>query len=290
MSRCSVLVGYGYWGKIISRYLKDAGFDPVFVFDRHAHIPFESFLEEKQAEAVFVCSPVSTHYEYVKTALQSGCDVFCEKMLTADPVKAQELFGLADEKGRVLFTDYIYLYSPSIRKMKELLEGVGPVKSIQCEIHQNGKVYDDVDVIGNIGVHMISAAGFLTGFGKITELSIKLSDFSEVPLKECILDYMIGDIKVSISSSIVSDEKTRKISVYGAGGELDFDMTGDVTLMQKPDLREFSFDEANNLTNSLSAFRKCINATFENEYSLNRTCCSYTENTAAMTLSKIQKM
>lgn len=278
MSIRSVLVGYGYWGKIISRYLKDAGFDPVFVFDRHAEVTFESFLAEKQAEAVFVCSPVSTHYEYVKTALESGCDVFCEKMLTADPGRARELFDLADEKGRVLFTDYIYLYSPSIRKMKELLETIGPLKLIQCEIRQNGKIYDDVDVIGNIGVHMISAAGFLTGFDSITEPSVKLSGFSEVPLKECILDYSIGEIKVSISSSLVSDEKTRKISVYGASGELDFDMTGDITLIRRPELQEYSYDEANNLVNSLSVFSKCLDDHSDAEYSLNRTCCLYTEH------------
>lgn len=287
MNRRSVLVGYGYWGKIISRYLKDAGFDPVYVFDRHAEIPFENFLAEKQAEAVFICSPVSTHYEYVKTALEAGCDVFCEKMLTADPVKARELYDLADEKGRVLFTDYIYLYSPSIRKMKELTGNISPIDLIKCEIHQNGKIYDDVDVIGNIGVHMISAAGFLTDFNDAAGSSVKLSDLSEVPLKECTLDYRINETEVSISASLVSDEKTRNISAFGAGGELHFDMMKDITLRQMPDLREFSFDEGNNLVNSLSAFRKCLEDPSGDEYALNRSCCSYTECIVYLALSKI---
>lgn len=287
MSRRCVLVGYGYWGRIISRYLKDAGFDPVSVFDRHAQIPFEKFLKDAQADTVFICSPVSTHYEYVKASLQSGCDVFCEKMLTADPAKAKELFGLADEKGRVLFTDYIYLYSPSIRKMKELISEMGQLRAIRGEIHQNGKIYEDVDVIGNIGVHMISAAGFLTDFKDVAGSSVKVSGFSEVPLKECVLDYSVGEISVSISSSLVSDEKTRKLSAYGAGGELDFDMTKEITLVRRPELQEYSYDEANNLVNSLRAFCKCMDEPTGDEYALNRTCCSYTEHLAYLAHAEI---
>lgn len=278
MSRRCVLVGYGYWGRIISRYLKDAGFDPVSVFDRHAQIPFEKFLEDAQTNTVFICSPVSTHYEYVKASLQSGCDVFCEKMLTADPAKAKELFDLADKKGRVLFTDYIYLYSPSIRKMKELISEIGQLRSIRGEIHQNGKIYEDVDVLGNIGVHMISAVGFLTDFRDVAGSSVKLSGFSELPLNKCILDYSVGKISVSISSSLVSDEKTRNLSAYGEKGELNFDMTKDITLVRRPELQEYSYDEANNLVNSLCAFRMCREDHSADEYALNRTCCSYTEH------------
>lgn len=284
MSKNTVLVGFGYWGRIISGYLRDAGFDPVYVYDRKCGIAFETYLKECRTEAVFICSPVSTHNEYAKAALLSGCDCFCEKMLTADPEKAAELFELAEEKGKALFTDYIYLYSPSVRKMKELLDIVGTVRKIEGRITQYGKFYKDVDVCGNIGVHMISSVGFLTDFKKPEDISVSDMEFMDNDLVQCRLSFRAGDIEVDIFQSLISQDKERRITVTGDKGILSFDMNADVTL--KSPERDYSFDEHNNLNSSIAAFSSCMANPDSAEYMLNRNCCIFTEEMVALLYKK----
>ena len=269
----------------------DAGFDPVIIFPRDSGILFDSFLKEQNADTVFICAPVSAHYEYAKQALLSGCDVFCEKILTADPAKAYELYRIADSEGRVLFTDYIYLYSPSIRKMKELAGSIGRIRHISGEIHQNGKIYGDVDVLGNIGVHMISSAGFITGFGEAGSLRID-ETVGDPPVKS-IIRYRSGDADIEISASLISDTKTRKITVRGDDGDLFFDMTAASTLVMEkhvsgnvPERQEYSFDEGNNLKNSLAAFSVCLRDHSGSVYGTNRKCSLYTEDLISRFQSK----
>lgn len=297
-----ILVGRGYWGRILEKYLEGAGFDVEYIFTSKDQKSFEEILALSHAEAVFICSPVSTHYEYVRKALVCGKHVFCEKMLTGDLKQAEELFALADQAGKVLFTDYIYLYSPSIRKARELCDRTGPVREIRAEITQFGKFYQDTDVTGNIAVHMISALGYLTDFRKPDSIfreivaDAKFRRDKEAPsMKEAydlpdgqILDekiaYEIKGLRAVIRASIVADEKVRRIRTSGFRGDVIFDMMKDPALEAEfyndNAKLTYSFDEMNNLKESLRTFSACIQNPTDAEYDLNRQCSLYVERFA----------
>lgn len=296
MKKC-ILVGHGYWGTILERYLEGAGFETAYIYTSGCEKSFEDVLAETKAEAVFICTPVSTHFDYVRRALQAGVHVFCEKMLTGDASAAADLFELADQTGTILFTDYIYLYSPSIRKAGELCSRVSPIKSIRARITQYGKFYKDTDVTGNIGVHMISSAGFLTDFKEPEDINVHVAadgkgpEDGQSPEYGQILDEeitcRIDDAEVHIHASIISDEKARYICITGENGDIVFDMMKTPSLTARirssageaayPEEVSFSFDEMNNLTNSLSAFCQSIDDPKGYEYTLNRRCSAYVE-------------
>lgn len=62
---------------------------------------FDYFLEE--IDAVYIATPHSTHYDFVKKALLAGKHVLCEKPMTLSENQTSELFKIAEEKNVVLY-------------------------------------------------------------------------------------------------------------------------------------------------------------------------------------------
>ncbi len=78
------LIGYGYWGKILHKYLlnyKDLNL--LGINDHHYDnsVDLKELINSKKIDAAFVCLPIEKHYEVVKELLVNGINVFCEKPL-----------------------------------------------------------------------------------------------------------------------------------------------------------------------------------------------------------------
>ena len=117
-----VLIGYGYWGKILERYIKESSFfklsgiyDPLL----EDKLEMTEILTDKSIECAFVCNPIDEHYSTVKLLLEHGKHVFCEKPLSKKLEESMELLNLAKKNNLTLFTDYIYTVSPSINEIKK---------------------------------------------------------------------------------------------------------------------------------------------------------------------------
>lgn len=63
---------------------------------------FEEMLANDAIEMVVVLTPVPTHYELIRRALEAGKHVYTEKVMTTEAAQAAELVRLADEKGLYL--------------------------------------------------------------------------------------------------------------------------------------------------------------------------------------------
>ena len=99
----SVLIGYGYWGRILEKYLNKSEYiDLCYIYDPilYQGISIETILTDSEIDAAFVCTPIDTHYEIVKDLLMCGKHVFCEKPLTRSLKMAQ--IGRASWRERVL--------------------------------------------------------------------------------------------------------------------------------------------------------------------------------------------
>lgn len=320
MTGCA-LIGHGYWGTIIEKYLADAGFEELYVYTRGSSISYEQILEDEGVKAVIICAPLSAHYELVKQALLAGKHVFCEKMLTADPEQARELYEIAAAQEKVLFTDYIYQYSPSVRKLVENFSRLKGNISIEAEISQYGKFYEDCGVLENIGVHMLTVIGMLTKFNrniKLTDMSFiggenghhaekelcfNICENSDAPAAESSIDAKAAPakhsagkkpIKVKLVCSIISEGKTRTVTVRGENGFLSFDMMSEETFVSEINGKRkvTSFNEGDNLKTSLARFAKYIADIATpvavsampkmGSYEYNKACCLYVEDMTAM--------
>jgi len=75
----------------------------------------ETFYEA--VDVVYIASPHETHYGYIKSALEHGKHVLCEKPMVLQKAQAEELFQLAKERGLILFEGIKTAYCPGFSKL-----------------------------------------------------------------------------------------------------------------------------------------------------------------------------
>lgn len=68
-------------------------------------------------DAVYIATPHETHYEYIKSALEHGKHVLCEKPMVLQRAQAEELFRYAKERNLILFEGIKTAYCPGFAQL-----------------------------------------------------------------------------------------------------------------------------------------------------------------------------
>lgn len=276
----SVLIGYGYWGKIIKKYIENNNFfELVGIYDPsfEESMKKEDILNDKTIRCAFVCNPIDFHYSSVKELLESGKHVFCEKPLCKNLKDTEELLNLAKKGNLCLYTDYIYTNSPSINLIKENIELLGKVLYCDGDIKQFGKFYENDDVFEVLSVHIISAISYIFDAElEVEKVICKKRDITGMVLSGA-LDFKIKDkIKGRINNSLIDSKKERKLVFICEKGNIIFDMLGETTVTITKHIKKENeyveeivlnerYDESNNLILALNQFKEYINRKTSNE-------------------------
>jgi len=175
------VVGYGYWGpNIVRNFSSQTDCRVVAICDKnpkavaqalsrhpavHATSNPDEVMSSPEIDAVAVVTPVSTHYDLAKKALENGKHVFVEKPFTATSAQAEELIELADRKNLQIMVDHTFLFNGAVRKIKELVdEGVlGPLYYYDSTRVNLGLFQHDVNVIWDLAPHDLSIIDYLIG-------------------------------------------------------------------------------------------------------------------------------
>lgn len=83
---------------------------------------YESLLQDKEVDAVYLPLPPSIHEYWAKKALEHGKHVFVEKPCTIRKEGTEMLLKLAEEKGLALYENYAFCHHNQIRQIKTVLE------------------------------------------------------------------------------------------------------------------------------------------------------------------------
>lgn len=102
----------------------------------------DAMLADGGIDCVYVASPNSLHYGYVKKALLAGKHVICEKPFVGSAAEAEELFALASEKGVFLMEAITVLHMPNFKCVREWLSEIGPVRLANFNYSQYSSRYD----------------------------------------------------------------------------------------------------------------------------------------------------
>lgn len=229
IKKCAI-VGVGQWGSIIKRYIENNNnFMLVDVFRGKTLEEYTVFLDSTEASCIFICSPKETHYSYCKTALEYKKNVFCEKPLTSNLIEARKLVQFASEKGVVLYTDYVYTKSPSVRRVYEFIKESNKVHSVSLAMEQFGRFYKDSDAIDTLGVHLISLLELFFPHFECKVLSYKeryLEGYN-LPIEQFII-LQTEDNVIDLRVSLARVRKNRLIRVVSDLGEISADLNGNV--------------------------------------------------------------
>jgi predicted dehydrogenase len=165
------VVGYGYWGPNIVRNFHAATDARVTVVCdqrteslKRAQQAFpgvdvttevDKVLTSPDVDAVAIVTPVWTHFDLAKAALENGKHVFVEKPFTATTAQAQELVELGAKKNLRIMVDHTFLFTGAVKKIRQLIEGeeLGKLYYYDSTRVNLGLFQHDVNVIWDLAPH-----------------------------------------------------------------------------------------------------------------------------------------
>lgn len=151
-------------------------------------------LEAGDIDFAVVVTSNEAHYPNVKTCLENGIHVMCDKPFTHTSEQARELVALARERELVLAVTYTYAGYPMVRQMREMITrgDIGEIRFINAEYPQGwlaemlettGHIQatwradpersGGVLSLGDVGTHVEYLVPFITGL-KVTRLAARL--------------------------------------------------------------------------------------------------------------------
>lgn len=110
---------------------------------REVYSTVDEMFEKVSADAIYIATPNSLHYEMCKKALECGFHVICEKPFTTNLDELEALNQLAHAKGKILLEAITVLYLPNVHLLKEKIEQIGFVSSISLNFSQRSSRYDE---------------------------------------------------------------------------------------------------------------------------------------------------
>lgn len=146
-----------------------------FSMDVVACTTVEELLEA--CDAVVICTPNSTHFQYAIKALEAGKHVLLEKPMTLCKDQAGRLVRAAHQAGVYCTVGYTYRFTQAADQLRSLVRDyIGTVYTIQAslggtrladpEIGMDWRMYRELSgagALGDFGSHLIDLAFFLTG-------------------------------------------------------------------------------------------------------------------------------
>ena len=108
-------------------------------------------------DAVVVATPVRHHYAIAKASLLAGKHTFIEKPMASSAAECEELVQIANKQGVVLMVGHTFLYAPSIRKIKEIVDwgDIGDIQYIASRRLNLGLFQKDINVTWDLAPHDI---------------------------------------------------------------------------------------------------------------------------------------
>ncbi len=250
------IIGYGYWGPNLVRNFanaKDCKVHTVVDFrterlevvkKNHINVNTtnnpEDVFNNNEIDAIVIATPVFTHFDLAKRALENGKHVLLEKPITSSVHEAEQLIEMADKYQKVLMVDHTFLYTGAVQKMKKMIDAdeIGNVKYFDSTRINLGLFQPDVNVLWDLAPHDISILNYLksekpysvqatgishtnNGIENIAFLTVNYqSDFiahfncswtSPVKIRMMLIG---GDKKMVVFNDL---EPTEKIKIYDTG-------------------------------------------------------------------------
>jgi len=168
------VVGCGYWGPNLIRNLRqlpDCRLKRICDTspDRLAHMrtlypevegtnDFQALVQDESLDAVLIATPVRFHHAMAKACLAAGKHTFIEKPMATSTAECQELIELAEQKGLILMVGHTFLFSPTVRKIKEIIDAgdIGELRYIAARRLNLGLFQKDINVTWDLAPHDIS--------------------------------------------------------------------------------------------------------------------------------------
>lgn len=253
------VIGFGYWGPNIVRNLSGLdGASVAAICDKseaslqrakrmypNARLTADcsELMASADIDAIAVITPVWTHFELAKQALESGKHVFIEKPFTATSAQAEELIELAERKNLTVMVDHTFLFTGAVRKIRQFIDDgtLGKLYYYDSTRVNLGLFQHDVDVIWDLAPHDLSIIDYLIGkqpegivatgaghFNNLADVAYLTLYYPERVIAHVCVNWLSpvkvrstligGEKKMLVWNDLEADEKIR---IYDRGVKID---------------------------------------------------------------------
>jgi len=228
------VVGCGYWGSkhirvfselegAVLRMVCDPNTDAVRkARAQYPTVATTSDLRELLAsdiDAVVVATPVSTHYEVAKKALEYEKHVLVEKPITSNSREALELINLAEQRDRVLMVGHTFMYHPAVDFLRQLVQSgeLGQVYYIDTARLNLGLLRPDINVLWDLAPHDTSIVLYLLDKDPIA-VSGRAGRYLDPDLHDVAYMELVfpGQVMAHVHVSWLDPCKVRRVTVVGS--------------------------------------------------------------------------
>lgn len=227
------VIGYGYWGPNIVRNFNGVnGAKVTAVCDlsedmcqrvAKAYPGMEvtsdpnRILTSPDIDAVAVITPVFTHFDLAKKALENGKHVFVEKPFTSTVAQAEELNEIADRKKLSIMVDHTFIFTGAVRKIKQMVEEglLGDLYYFDSTRVNLGLFQHDVNVVWDLAPHDFSIMDFILNEKPVAVSATGQSHYNGLEDVAYVTCYFPGKLIAHFNVNWLSPVKVRTTLIGG---------------------------------------------------------------------------
>lgn len=235
---------------------------------KHFSDNLKAVAQNPQIDAVYIATPNAFHYEQSKLFLENGKNVICEKPITTDCKKYDELLSLADKKGLVYAEAIMSRHSAGREILLDAISQIGRISQARIDFCQLSSRYDKfksgekvnifdmslaAGTLMDLGVYCVYAAIDLFGNPDTVSATAAFADNGADLSGAAVLGYkdftaVLSYSKIgqsAIGSEIVGDKGVVKIGSVSQYADISLIKDGkEVPLLRLPDRAEVMRGEA----------------------------------------------
>ena len=250
------VVGCGYWGPNLIRNFRSlpecrlktmCDLNQQRLKHLHQLYPevecssdFPAVLADPEITAVAIATAVRFHYTMAKASLLAGKHTFIEKPMASSAAECEELIEIAQRQGLVLMIGHTFLYSPAVRKIKEIVKNgdVGDIRYISARRLNLGLYQKDINVAWDLAPHDISIILYIMEEAPLVvncqgsaHVTPKIEDVTTMCLS------FKDNRSAIVQSSWLDPRKVREMTIVGSRRMIVYDDVAQIEKIKVYDMR-----------------------------------------------------
>jgi len=220
-------------------------------YDINAYADFEGMLAREELDWIHLCTPVGTHLDLARMAIEDGIPVLIEKPVTESVAEAEALETLVEDHDATVSIVHNHNFSPAMRTARQYIEDgtIGDVRSV--DLLYAGETYPD-DVRRGAWAFELAGGEFEEGLPHPIYMVLNLGGYPSSPesiqantalageyaqgfdYDSVQFQYTTDDGVLCSGTVLASDVPHKVIQVHGDRGSVEIDVVSQsVTVLDR---------------------------------------------------------